>query len=206
MSKICSKCQEAKDYSEFSKRKASKDGLAPICKICKRYRNKKYNEENREVINSKNRKYYSKNKEGIKGKKRVYNEENRESINYKNKKYSAANRDKINSRNRRRKGTDSQYKMVCAIRNRFSHAIKGKSKSGSALKLLGCTIPEFLTYFETLFEPGMSWENHGKWHIDHIIPLCSFNLENREEALVACNFTNLQPLWAEDNLKKGGKY
>jgi hypothetical protein len=70
---------------------------------------------------------------------------------------------------------------------------------------LGCSIPELKTYLESKFQEGMSWENWGiyGWHIDHIIPLDAFNLTNREEFLKACHYTNLQPLWAEENLKKG---
>jgi hypothetical protein len=69
--------------------------------------------------------------------------------------------------------------------------------------MLGVSYPEFISYFERLFVEGMSWDNHGEWHIDHIIPLSSVNTE--EELIKLCYYTNLQPLWAEDNLKKGSK-
>jgi hypothetical protein len=72
---------------------------------------------------------------------------------------------------------------------------------------LGCSIPELKQYLESKFQPGMSWENHGKeWHIDHIRSLVNFDLTNKKQLLEACHWTNLQPLWWIDNLKKGSKY
>jgi len=62
-------------------------------------------------------------------------------------------------------------------------------------------------YLESKFQPGMNWDNwsYKGWHIDHVIPLSSFNLENGEKLLKAVNFINLQPLWAKDNMSKGDK-
>jgi hypothetical protein len=90
------------------------------------------------------------------------------------------------------------------IRNRISRIFKNNSKRGSAVRDLGCTIEELKIHLESQFEPGMTWENYGEWHIDHIILLSAFNLTKREELLVACHVTNLPPLWAKDNLSKGG--
>ena len=96
------------------------------------------------------------------------------------------------------------YRIACNIRSRLNAAIKNKSKTGSAVKDLGRSIEEFIKYIESKFEIGMSWNNWGLkgWHIDHIIPLSKFNLNNRQEFLKACHYTNMQPLWAKENLKK----
>jgi hypothetical protein len=69
---------------------------------------------------------------------------------------------------------------------------------------LGCSIDELKTYLESKFELDMSWDNYGRkgWHIDHIVPLCKFDLSNKVELERACHYTNLQPLWANDNLAK----
>lgn len=91
------------------------------------------------------------------------------------------------------------------LRSRLNKAIQGDYKSGSAVFDLGCSIDEFKVYMESKFQAGMSWGNWGRktWHIDHIKPVSSFDLSNREELLKACHYTNLQPLWAKDNMAKG---
>jgi hypothetical protein len=89
-------------------------------------------------------------------------------------------------------------------------AIKKGFKSGSAVEDLGCSITDFNKYLESLWQPGMNWDNWGKgrpgkWNIDHIIPLSSFDLKDPEQYKKAAHFTNQQPLWAIDNLKKGDR-
>lgn len=108
---------------------------------------------------------------------------------------------KLNARSVERRKTDLNFKLRGLLRNRVGSALK----SGSAVKDLGCSIEELKSYLESKFQPGMTWENHGKWHIDHIKPLCKFDLTNREQFIQACHFSNLQPLWAVDNIRKGGK-
>jgi hypothetical protein len=101
----------------------------------------------------------------------------------------------------------NNFKLSRNLRTRLKDAIKNNQKSGSAVRDLGCTIPELKLYLESKFQSGMSWDNWSKtgWHIDHIRPLSSFNLTNRKEFLQACHYTNLQPLWAEENIRKGDK-
>lgn len=89
-------------------------------------------------------------------------------------------------------------------------AIVGNQKSGSAIADLGCNITFLRTYLEKQFKSGMSWTNYGNkkgnWSIDHIKPLSRFDLSKRQELLIACHYTNLQPLWMEENLRKGNKH
>jgi len=109
--------------------------------------------------------------------------------------------------NRRR--TDLNFKLLYNLRTRLRLAIKLQFKKGKTIKELGCTIEELRTYLESKFLNNMTWNNYGnkkgQWSIDHIIPLKSFNLSVEEERKLACNYKNLQPLWVEDNIKKGSK-
>lgn len=108
-------------------------------------------------------------------------------------------------RHNHRMKTDINYKLSCLLRIRLNKALKGDYKSGSAIKDLGCSVGELKLYLESKFIDGMSWENHGQWHIDHIKPFAMFNLSDRQQLLKSCHYTNLQPLWAEDNLLKSNK-
>ena len=104
-----------------------------------------------------------------------------------------------------RKKIDLSFKLKRNLRTRLWHATKHNWKLGSAVADLGCSIEEFKIYIESLFTGTMSWDNWSKagWHIDHIIPLSYFDLTDEQQLLKACHFTNLQPLWAKDNLSKG---
>jgi hypothetical protein len=99
---------------------------------------------------------------------------------------------------------DVQYRLRLALRTRLNIAIKHGSRAGSAVRDLGCTIAAFKIWIEAQFEPGMSWDNWGRdtWHLDHIKPLADFDLTDRTQFLTACHYTNMRPLWAEDNLAR----
>jgi hypothetical protein len=107
-----------------------------------------------------------------------------------------------------RKKIDPNFKLMKTLRSRIGTAltaIKAK-KYTDTMTLTGCDIIFLKNHIEKQFTPGMIWENHGVWHIDHIIPCCSFNLIEKNEQLVCFNWRNLQPLWKTDNLQKSGKY
>lgn len=85
-------------------------------------------------------------------------------------------------------------------------ALKGKTSPAYTMEALGCSLAEAVSWLEAKFASEMTWQNHGSvWHIDHIKPLSSFDLTNRDQYLEACHYTNLQPLFVLDNLKKGAK-
>lgn len=100
--------------------------------------------------------------------------------------------------------TDIQFKLEVCLRRRLYMAVRGNHRSGIAIRDLGCSIADFKVYLESMFADGMSWENWGinGWHIDHKRPISSFNLTDPEQLKEACHYTNLQPLWAKDNLRK----
>jgi hypothetical protein len=100
---------------------------------------------------------------------------------------------------------DPLYRLERNLRKRLAMALKKNSKTGSAIKDLGCSIEEFITHIESLFQDGMSWENYGQygWHIDHIKPCSSFDLSDPEQQKLCFHYSNQRPLWWIDNLKKG---
>lgn len=122
---------------------------------------------------------------------------------------------KIKDKQKKRYHTEINFKLKMSIRNRINKVLKakGQKKIGSFVDNLGCSIDQLIEHLEKQFytnpETGerMTWENHSQkgWHIDHIKPLSSFNLENDEEFKEACSYKNLQPLWWKENLSKGNK-
>lgn len=107
-----------------------------------------------------------------------------------------------------RKKRDPEYRMRINLRRRLTIGFKaqGTYKNTGTLKLLGCSWGVFKDHIRKKFKPGMTWDNYGKWHIDHIKPMSKFNLLLKEEQFKCCNYKNLQPLWAEENLKKRDTY
>lgn len=95
-------------------------------------------------------------------------------------------------------------KIATYMRSRIRSALKSiKCNKRNSIKILvGCSVPELKTYLESKFKEGMNWENYGKWHIDHIIGCCNFDLTNIEEQKKCFHYSNLQPLWAIENLRK----
>lgn len=179
--KICTNCKQEKLLDDFYKRSMVPDGHCGECKGCSKQRNKHTH-----------RNYYLANKEKILKRNIKYRKTFKESYN-KNR----------NSQLKERRKTDVAFKLAHNLRKRMGNAIKRNQKMGSAVADLGCTILQFKQYIESKFQEGMSLANYGKWHLDHIRPLASFNLTNRDEFLKAAHYSNYQPLWAYDNLKKG---
>jgi len=107
---------------------------------------------------------------------------------------------------RRRLKTDLKFRLATSLRSRLQKALKGTVKSARTLELLGCSVEHLIKHLESNFRPGMSWANRTEWHIDHIRPLASFDLTDPAQQRAACHWTNLQPLWADDNFRKHAKY
>ena len=121
------------------------------------------------------------------------------------RKWMVANREHVRAHERQRRQIDLDYRIETNLRCRLNQAIRIGTRGGSAVRDLGCSIEFLRAYLQGQFEPSMSWDNWGKWHIDHIKPLASFDLSHREQFLQATHYTNLQPLWASDNLSKGAR-
>ena len=163
---------------------------------------KSYRDINRDKVNMW-RKTYD-NKTETKFYKKEYRKLNKEKQKTYKKDWHESNKEKVNIYYNNKRKTDIQFKLQSNLRSRLHSALKDNRKVGSAVKDLGCSVEELKQYLESKFQPGMSWDNWSLdgWHIDHIKPLSSFDLTDRKQLLEACHYTNLQPLWAKDNLLK----
>lgn len=123
-----------------------------------------------------------------------YRQENSERLKADQKRYRELNKNK------------PEYKLRKNLRERLRAAMKGLTKSKSTMMLVGCSLEELKTHLAKQFQIGMTWENYGVgWHIDHIKPCVSFDLLKPEAQLECFHYSNLQPLWAIDNIRKGKK-
>lgn len=138
--------------------------------------------------------WYLKNKTIQQQKRKIYTAEHREEIAKTSREYQSL-----------KLKTDINFKLIKNLRGRVYSAVKGLDKSASTITLVGCSIDELKNYLSSKFTEGMSFENYGKWHIDHIKPCASFDLSIKSEQKICFHYTNLQPLWAKDNLIKNNK-
>ena len=200
--KICSKCKIEKEVCEFNKKSVSKNGMQYYKSRCKKCQSE--DEKIRRDSNPEQYKiWYDKTRVDRNKWRSEYYQTNKERIRDYNKKF-----DKQKSSNFMVKyHNDTIVKLRHRLSCRLREVLKFKSmkKNKTYNDVIGCP-PIFLKeYLEKQFTDGMSWKNHGLygWHIDHIIPLSSVKTE--EEIYKLCHYTNLQPLWAENNLKKSNK-
>lgn len=193
----------AEELSAAEKRKAYLKAYAEANKE----KIKAYRKANNKQHREKQRSYYNANKEKCIAATKAYYEANKEYCRERYKAYHSKNRDRIVYKQReyhKEKMKEELYRLKHCLRTAVCDAFKRISaeKPAKTETLLGCTWQQAKEHFEKLFEPGMTWQNHGKWHIDHIKPVSSFTMENLHE--MNC-ISNLQPLWAVDNLSKGTK-
>lgn len=114
-------------------------------------------------------------------------------------------RDYMRDYNANRRAIDSAYNLTGRLRSRVRAALRlqGGEKAHRTMALVGCTIPEMMAHLEAQFLPGMSWENRSEWHVDHIRSCASFDLLDPDQQRECFHYTNIQPLWAVDNIRKG---
>ena len=175
--KTCKGCNQTKALTEFHKESKGRNGLKSRCKVCKNAYFRKYRQNNLE-------------------KKRASQRKSQQRPEYKKKR---------RARENKRYHTDPQYRLAKKLSSRLRKALKGKTKSARTMKLVGCSIAHLQDHLEKQFQPGMTWENHGKWHVDHMMPCASFDLTDPEQQRQCCHYTNLQPLWATENISKNAK-
>ena len=150
--------------------------------------------------------WYAKNKEKALKKSTDWHRDHGDKAAEIKAKWFQKNKESIYKKRQDKANLDINFKISCNLRSRLANAVRNSQKAGSAIIDLGCSIEDFKKYLESKWKPGMSWENYGKgkekWNIDHVAPLCSFDLTLREQVAEACHYSNLYPLWETDNLIK----
>ena len=201
--KICNCCKIEKNIDNFSNNKRFVDNKNPTCKECDKMRSLKYYYNNidkiKEVVKVR------RNTEDYKVYRQNYLEENREEINRVKKLYKLNNREKVLQEKKdyyQRRMKDPIFVLTRRLRNGIYRSLR-TNKTKCSLDILGCTQEEFKIHIESQFTEGMSWDRLSEIHIDHILPISS--AQTIEELYKLNHYTNLQPLWAKDNLSKYNK-
>lgn len=119
--------------------------------------------------------------------------------------YAKTHRKQLNKYLRKWKKNHPMSVFIDRLRNRIYKALKGQTKASSTKRLIGCSVEQLKLYLEKQFISNMTWNNYGKWHVDHIKPCAKFDLSKVSEQKKCFHYTNLQPLWAKDNLSKGAR-
>jgi len=217
--KICTKCNIEKELCEFVFR-IDVNRYESRCLECTKQYQKEYYNKNKTKLIKKSNSYYSENREKVLKRLKKYVNENKEIIKKRKKEdyikhsekiklrvteWRKNNKDRKNKLEKEKRNNDPIYKLIHYLRCRVNQYIKKKNyeKNKKSMEIVGLSPCELKEHIEKQFKDGMSWFNYGEWHIDHIIPLSSANTE--EELYSLCFYTNLQPLWAVDNLSKGNK-
>ena len=167
---------------------------------------RKWQRENAEKHSMYNKKWREKNKEKHSEAGRRWYQENKERKAETNRRWYQENKEKKNEASRRRQKeryhSDPLYRMILSYRGAVHRTFKAikQNKNTKSLDLLGTTPEQFYDHIDKQLQPGMTWENYGDWHLDHIKPI---NLAtNEQEAIELSHYTNFRPLWAEDNLSR----
>lgn len=189
--KNCPKCQTLKEPEQFYKNKSTKDGLSRYCRDC----NLSYATNNKDKINAYQRSRLAETKEY---RRAYYQKYNAEIDKDKRKAYNNAYYHKQKA--------NPAFKLARNARTRIWIALKGITKTDSTMKLIGCSRAQLMSHLEAQFQSGMTWENYGQWHVDHIKPCASFDLSMPDEQAKCFHYTNLQPLWASENLLKSDNH
>jgi hypothetical protein len=204
--KVCCSCKEEKILSEFYPRRER--GLNEYRSKCKKCCSE-YGKKNKDKMNYYCRKSYQKHIESNREKATLYRKNNPEKVKEIERKSRIKYKEKrsaysVNYTRNKRK-TDELFYLRYSISNNIRESFKKKSikKQTNTEEILGCSIDFFRTYIKNQFSKGMNFNNHGEWHLDHIIPIST--AKNKEDILRLCHYTNYQPLWAKDNLSKNNR-
>lgn len=230
--KTCTKCGVEKLLVDFSLQREGRFGRRSQCKACRRVSSRTYSRDYYLRPENKDRQRAYKQRPEIKDRDRAY----RQLPNYREWQRAYLQQPEVKGRRRayqrrpeikewqraynqrlevkerrraywrRRPQVDPVFRLKLNLRVRLRDALKGQSKSARTLELIGCDINFLRRWLEAKFQPGMTWENYGEWHVDHIMPCASFDLSDPVQQRTCFRWTNLQPLWAADNIRKSDNY
>jgi hypothetical protein len=194
--KICCRCKKDQELLNFNKDSKSKDGFKASCKKC---------------ISLYSKKYISENKNKLKKQAKIWKEQNKEHVASYTLNYQKKNKNKIYKRSTEyhkiRYNNDPLFKLRRLLRDRIYKVISNKKVTSKTKELLGCSFEYVKQYLQNKFIFNMTWENHGEiWEIDHIKPVSLFDLTDEKQQKECFHYTNLQPLFKNDNRKKSNKY
>jgi hypothetical protein len=208
--KRCSICHKYKLRKYFYKSKYVKDGLQSMCIKCDIKRSKIYRKNHKIEITERVKLWTQKNSLRVKLRVKNYEKRNAIKIAKRKRKYYKLNHKKIQKVHtqymKKIRKINLTLRLTENLRRRINTLIRQNYKSQETLILLGCSVEFLKLYLASKFTTGMSWKNYGKWHIDHIKPCASFDLRKPNEQKKCFHYTNLQPLWAKDNLRKKDKF
>lgn len=237
LGKVCTKCGEWKLLEEFAKEKTAKDGRRAACKECRNKDSAAWRRNNPDKMIAAKKSWLMKHAEEVKAYRREYRKSKAEEIRVKNAEWLARNPDyfvnyrkenadrrraynaewvarnpeKVKEKqrqNHKNNRTSPSARLAINTRARVWKSLRGATKNGRrTFEILGYTKEELIAHLEKNFTDGMTWDNYGEWHIDHIIPISAFNFETPDDIDFkrAWELSNLQPLWRKDNQQKGAK-
>lgn len=203
--KRCCTCKECKPFDQFPKNRSEKDGLKKRCKACNNRANKEYRERNPESSAASSRNWVLKNPAKAEAKKQRWKDNNPGRHTELARLWRQRNSER-HAESMQRYTSRPDVRIQRTIRERIRQMVKGR-KSRRTFDLLGYTVDDLKVHLERQFTKGMRWENFGDWHIDHVVPLSSFNITSEfdPELQAAWALSNLRPLWATENLQKRAK-
>lgn len=177
-----------------------------VCRVGMAAYQRIWREDNMKVVRAKDRVRNVVRSEEMKKYLRAYYQDHKDECRKRNRKWDRNNRVKTNlaksAYDRIRRRNDPSYRFGKNLRTRVGHALRRGDKCAHTAELLGCTVEELKACLELKFQPGMTWDNYGMWHVDHIRPCADFDLTVPEQQKVCFHWTNLQPLWGRDNMRK----
>lgn len=224
MSKLCNGCNIEKPLSDFSFRLSGKGAGKPRsrCKACEikasrehYWRNPEYHraysrqwaKEHPEQVRNQHKDWRTKNAARKAETAKKWFADNADRNRENKRRWNRANPERCSQHKRKQKANNPNYAFAADMRATITTqlSVQGAKKSARGNRLLGCPLADFKRHIELLFWPGMSWNNRAEWCLDHVRPCNSFDLLQPQDQQACFHYSNYQPLWGDDNARKGAR-